>query len=209
MLKYRVKNLEKLKRKFDPKIVDRANRAAQNKAAEKLRTYIKESIRDVYNVKAGAIAKRVKLNRASVSTPFAELSYTGPRIGLVNFGARAKKVTLSRKPRKGQKGRKWGRFRTGVTVKVRHDQGRKLVTKKGKKGAGFIAVGNNNNEQIFYRTGKGRNDLVSAKTWSIPEMVRLAEKEGGPSNESYQQQAAAEYDVEFDRAMRHFMSQAS
>lgn len=205
MLKYQVKNLEKLKRKFDPKIVDSANRAAQNKAAQKLRTYISKSIRDVYNVKAGAISKRVKINRASVSSPFAELRYSGPRVGLINFGAKVKKVTLARKPRKGQKGRKWGRFRKGVTVRVRKDGGRKQVTSK----PGFIAVGKNSNEHIFYRTGKGRNDLKSAKTWSIPEMVRLAEKEGGPSNESYQEQAAAEYDVEFDRAMRHFMSQAS
>ncbi len=201
---YQVKDLEKLKKDLDPKIVERANSAGANKAAQKLRTFVSKAIRQVYNVKASAISKRVELRRASRSTPVAELRYKGPRVGLVNFAPKAKKVTLTRKPRKGQKGMPWGRVRTGVTVKVRKDGSRKLVQSK----PGFIAVGANNNEHIYYRTGKERNKLESALTWSLPEMVRLSEKEGAGSEKAYEDYAEQEYDLEFDRALRHFMSKA-
>lgn len=206
MLKYRIKNLDKLKQKFDPKVVERANRAGANKAAQKTRTFISETIRKVYNVKAMAIKKRVTLKRASSNMPFAELRYRGPRIGLINFGAKEKKVTLARKPRKGQKGQPWGRFRTGVTVKVKKSGSRKLVSSR----PGFIMTGKNNNQHIYYRAGDGsdRNNLRSAKTWSIPEMLKNAEREGAGSSKAYERFAAQEYDIEFDRAMKHFMSKS-
>lgn len=199
MFSYRVKDLDKLMERFNPAVVAKANVAGANKATQKARTFISKSIRARYTVAAKAVSKRVALRRASRSNPVAELRYRGPRVGLINFRARSKQISIARKPRGNQKGRPWGNKRQAVTVQVRKDGGRKRVESK----SGFIATGANGNEHIFYRVGKERNKLRSLKSLSIPEMVLSAE--GAGAQENYQQFIEREYDIEFDRALRHYL----
>lgn len=201
MFNYRVKDLEKLQKRFDPQVVKKANTAGLNKATAKVRTFISQSVRKRYAVKAAAIKKRVALKRASITNPTTAIRYRGPRVGLINFSAREKRVAIARKPRSG-KGQPWGRFRQAVTVRVRREGSRKRVYSK----PGFIAVGANGNEHIFYRAGDGsdRNNLQALKTYSIPEMVARAEGAAGTES-GYSEFAAREYDVEFDRALRYYL----
>src|SRR5690606_10434802 len=128
--------------------------------------------------------------------------YKGPRVGLVNFGAAPRRITIARSPRRGQKGVRWGRFRTGVTVRVMKGSGRQLVGEafmskhlsaretsvpaghslRNRKSAAFLATGRGGNRHVFYRVGRkrGRGDtLEAAHTWSIPEMVTNANGRAG------------------------------
>lgn len=201
MLKYDIKEIKKLEEEFGVDIIQKAVVASINKTTAKTRTHISKSIRAVYNVNSAAVSSRLKFRRASRDSLSGELVYTGSKIGLINFKAKAKKVLLGRKPRKGKAGRRWGRERIGVTVKVLKKGPRRLV----KSNPGFIAVGKNNNEQIFYRAGKGkdRNYLYSAKSLSISGMVSGAEGRSGDLEE-YDKFAAREQVIEFDRAIQFY-----
>lgn len=198
MYKYELANLDKLLAQFDEKIVLRAQNDALNKALTSSRTHISKAVRQVYNVKASAVSKRVKVIRSRKDSPQAALIYKGPKIGLINFAPRVKDKAIARKAKLG-KGRPWGRIRKQVTVKITKNSTRQVAaSKKGIKG--FVARGANANEQIFARRSDDRDDLVALKVKSIPEMV--AASRGGAGNlEAFEQHANEVYRKEFDRRM--------
>lgn len=132
--------------------VEKALRSTRNKLAAKAKTATSKEIRKTYNIKARDLSANMIVQRArGVSDP-AYLIASGPRISLIYFDAQETRISgsdaiiskraigktgtggiVQRRVRAGKKQR-------GVTVKVRKDNGRKLV--KGKHGhGGFIAAG--------------------------------------------------------------------
>lgn len=181
MFTYELTGLDELRRKFDPKLIDKAMDRALQVAAMKMRTRISKEARQIYNVKAGDIARTVRLQR--LRNPVGRvLVYTGYKIGLDHFGARTKVVKTAR-----------GR-RVGATVQVRKDGGRKLL-----KG-GFIA--DIHGAKVFTRAGASRLPIEKKFGPSIPEMV------GNKFIDAIVSPLAGEdAATEFDRFLKYLMEQ--
>lgn len=211
-IRYSLQNFQELNKQFDSRMIRQAQFAAINKTLPKLRTHVSRRLRERFNVTARAITERVQLRKAAMSTGLLQgiIVFKGRRIGLINFSAQAKRVTIARAPRgKNKKGIPFGRFRTGVTVRVHKAGGRKLVTDR----KGFIAKGKNGSEHIFYRQTKRRfwggpavkEVLRAAYQYSIAEMVTQANGAVGTKN-SYTDFIKEEYDKEFDAALNYYMN---
>ena len=178
-------SLAELRRKFDPKLVERADRMAIGKVARKVRTQVSRDVRVVYNVKARDVGSTVKIlasKRGSVEERI--LLYTGGSIPLASFDAKPRRVRSARGPR------------TGVTVKVRKDEGRKLVgVREGFHGKGFMAKG-----QVMARRTSKRTPIAPLFGPAIPLMIG-----NELVIESYQQTVAREYPIELERALNYVM----
>lgn len=180
MLTYEMTGLDELRRKFDPKMINKALDRAQQVAATKARTRISKEIRQLYNVKAGDVGKSVRLQRIQNGRL---LIYTGRMIGLDKFGARPKKVKT-----------KHGR-RTGVSVVVRKTGGRKVVKH------GFI--GNVHGAKIFKRETDAR---LPIRRLFGPSIAHMAGNEvvGNLAMLQVQEDAG----IEFDRYLTYLMDKA-
>jgi len=180
---FRNLSLAELRRKFDPNAVERADRIATGRVAKKVRTQVSRDVRAVYNVKARDVGKTVKIlrnRRGSVEERI--LLYTGGSIPLAKFNARPKRVRSARGPR------------TGVTAKVRKDEGRKLVGKReGFHGKGFLAKG-----QVMARKTAKRTPIRPLFGPAIPLMVG-----NDLVIESYHRTVRREYPIELERALNY------
>ncbi len=178
-------SLAELRRKFDPEIVNRADRIAIGRTAKKIRTQISKDVRKVYNVKARDVSSTVKLpNRSKGSLEQRILLYTGGHIPLAKFDAKPRAVRSRRGPRRG------------VTVRVRKDSGRKLVGKRsGFHGAGFLAKG-----KVMARKTPARTSHRGLYGPAIPQMVA-----NESVIESYHAKVRREYPIELERALNKLM----
>ncbi|WP_311949246.1 phage tail protein [Halomonas piscis] len=162
MLEYDIRDLKALRETFDPKVVNKALKWSVNASARKAATRISKETRQRYDIKAGDIKRRLRIERVERDAGRA-LLYTGTRLPLVQFKPKEKWVSVTPKrrvksgPRKGSMAR-----RRGVTVRVRKDKGRQLVQ------GGWLAKG-----QIFRRADKDDNKSRPIPRFgpSIPEMV--------------------------------------
>lgn len=129
--------------------VDKATIRAMNRAIDTAQTVANRKIRERYNVKAAAVRKAFKKKRAhgKQAYVFAELSISGLRIPLIEFGAN------------------WNRnMKPGASVKVLREGMRKRV-----KGA-FIGVhGGSGKKGVFVRTGKDRYPIRHLRSVSVPQ----------------------------------------
>ena len=161
-LQFDVRQLKQLRQQFDAKDVDTALRWAVNATARKAATLISRETRQRYDISAGDIRKRLRIQRLDRGDGRAIL-YTGRRLPLAQFKPRERWVSVSSKrrvqsgPRKGSMAR-----RRGVTVRVRKDRGRQLVQ------GGWLAK-----SQIFRRSSRSDNQSTPEMRFgpSIPEMV--------------------------------------
>ncbi|MES3674605.1 phage tail protein [Halomonas elongata] len=126
-VRYDIRDLEKLRKRFDPRDVEKALQRAVNATSKKAATHISRDIRGTYTLKARDIKKRLKIERVRRDATRA-LLYTGRRLPLEQFSPKRKWVSVStrRKVRSGPSKGKMAR-RLGVTVRVRKDKGRQLV----------------------------------------------------------------------------------
>lgn len=174
MIREEFQDLDALRDKYNPAVVNRALNSAINKTKNKARTLVSREVRKIYNIKAAKL--KAALNEIAIQPTKGKvndvviervLSYTGGRISLINFGAKSKVVRVANK--KGKKKLK----RNAVTVLVKKTSGRKLV--KGKDGRGaFIGVGNNFNEHVFMRETDSRKPIVKLWGLSVAEMVNTS-----------------------------------
>ena len=161
-LQFDVRELQELKKQFDPKDVEKALRWSINATTRKAATLISRETRQRYDISAGDIRKRLRIQRLDRGDGRAIL-YTGRRLPLAQFKPRERWVSVSSKrrvqsgPRKGSMAR-----RRGVTVRVRKDRGRQLVQ------GGWLAK-----SQIFSRSSRSDNQSTPEMRFgpSIPEMV--------------------------------------
>jgi len=147
IISYQIEKLPELRRKFDAKFIDQSLQRALQLAATKTRTRISREVRQSYNIKAGDIGRAVRLTRIPGGRL---LIYIGKAIGLDHFGARGKNVKTAH-----------GR-RRGVTVQIRKDRARKLVS------GGFVG---GKGKFIFKRAGESRMPIERLYGPSIPQMV--------------------------------------
>ena len=127
--------------------VSTASARALNKTVSTTATAANKEIRLVYNVRAVAIRKAMKIKRAHKKQKSlrAEIVVRGSRIGLIEFQAR------------------WTRRMPGTSVKVKVQGPRKTV-----KGA-FIATNSHSGYRgVFRRVGKSRYPIVNLRSISLP-----------------------------------------
>lgn len=161
-LQFDVRQLKQLRQQFDAKDVDTALRWAVNATTRKAATLISRETRNLYDISAGDIRKRLRIQRIEQDAGRAIL-YTGRRLPLAQFKPRERWVTVSSRrrvqsgPRKGSMAR-----RRGVTVQVRRDNGRQQVQ------GGWLAK-----NHIYRRSDKDDNQSAPEMRFgpSIPEMV--------------------------------------
>jgi len=178
LIEFKFDDIEQMKKIFDPKIIDKAVNTANVKTARKTRTLISKEARKIYNVKAGDIGKVVGLRR----TPDGMLIiYQGARISLGKFTAKSKKVQSA----KGK--------RTGVTVRVRKDNGRKIVKK------GFMVK-----DKIFARKGVNRFPIKLLTGPAIAQMVGTQFMQN-----QVQQFAEKESDIQLTSSMNFWLKKAA
>lgn len=176
----------------DQKAITKAQVQAINRTADRLWTQTGREIRKEYNVTLRGVRQASRVKKANKGTRFprAEVIYTGKPINLVEFGAKAKNPW-------NEPGRKRKRQRGGgVTVKVKHAGGRKLI-----KGA-FIATikgGQNAGKKgVFRRTGEARYPIRFLPSLSIPSMVGARAIERATMIF-----AGKRYSIEFEAALRN------
>lgn len=162
VLNHDIRDIQRLRQQFDPRDVEKALDWAVNATTRKAATLLSRETRALYDVSAGDIRARMRIQRVRRDASRAIL-YTGRRLPLAKFKPREKWVTVSSR-RRVQSGPRKGRLqrRRGVTVQVRRDTGRQLVQ------GGWLAKGHilrrqerrDNTSQPIIRFGP-----------SIPEMV--------------------------------------
>ncbi|RUR51416.1 phage tail protein [Vreelandella populi] len=157
-----IRQLQQLRDRFDPRIVDKALDRSVNATTRKAATFISRYTRDMYDISAGDIRRRMKIQRVNRDASRAIL-YTGRRLPLAQFKPRERWVPVS-SGRRVQSGPRKGRVarRRGVTVRIRKDNGRQLVQ------GGWHAKGH-----ILRRENKRDNQSEPRIRFgpSIPEMV--------------------------------------
>ncbi|MFS8174983.1 phage tail protein [Vreelandella titanicae] len=161
-LDFDIRQLQSLRNRFDPRIVDRALDRSVNATTRKAATFISRYTRDIYDISAGDIRRRVQIQRVNRDASRAIL-YTGRSLPLAQFKPRGRWVPVSSGrrvksgPRKGRAAR-----RRGVTVRIRKDNGRQLVQ------GGWHAKGH-----ILRRRDKADNQSEPLMRFgpSIPQMV--------------------------------------
>lgn len=127
MFKFDVRQLQRLRNRYEPRIVDKALDRSVNATTRKAATFISRYTRDIYDISAGDIRRRVQIQRVNRDASRAIL-YTGRRLPLAQFKPRERWVPVS-SGRQLQSGPRKGRVdrRRGVTVRIRKDAGRQLV----------------------------------------------------------------------------------
>ena len=154
-----INQLQALKNRYDPKIVERAFSQALDRTQAKAATQISRDVRDDYHITAGDIKKRLTVKRARRDAS-RSLLYAGRRLPLDHFkpkATRARVVTTT-----SRRGNRYKTRRRGASVLVRKDTGRQQVP------GGWFAKG-----RILRRAD--RNDNASEPRIqfgpSIPGMV--------------------------------------
>jgi len=195
VITYELTQLNELRQKFDPKLINKAIGQAMQLATTKLRTRVSRQIRQIYNIKAAEVSRSATIKRL---TDGRMLIYTGRMIGLDKFDAKQRLVRTSSKVR-NEKGRLVKGRRFGVTVRVRKDRGRKLVTQAFLGGSG---TGGSRN-LIFKREGPERLPINRLYGPSLAHMA--GNKIVG---ELATQQVGADAATEFDRYLKYLMEKA-
>ncbi len=173
MIRDEFQDLDALRKKYNPAIINKALNSAINKTKNKTRTIVSRSVRKIYNVKANKLSAALneythQANKGSVDVVVERvLSYSGGRISLINFDAKTKLVSTSRKRKRGKKMVK----RHAVTVLVKKSEGRKIVEGKAGRGA-FIGMGANSNVHIFERMTDKRQPIEKKWSLSVAEMIK-------------------------------------
>ena len=141
-LKVEFKDFDEFKKILSNEVFMNVYKRSIKRTVTKFKTTTSKEVRKTYNIKASELKKAVTLKKEDVYS----YKYTikSPRIGLEKFGARQTK--------------------TGVSVRVRKDRGRKVI-----KGA-FLAHDTNNRLRVFKREGKERLPIDRFFSISIPQM---------------------------------------
>ena len=157
-LKYRIEDTDKLRRRFDPKQVDKAHRWAINAVSRRAATFISRDIRSVFAIKAGDIKRSLQIRKYRDNASRA-LLYTGGLIPLEEFKPKTKRKVIHATSKKGKK---FKTSRRATTVRVRKDRGRRTVA------GGFYAKG-----RVMRRREADRNDSTPIPMFgpSVPGMV--------------------------------------
>lgn len=184
---------EDLIKMFGRKPVERAMIRALVKTKNKVRTQSNKIVRSRYTITLKRLNKRFKEDSfLTAKKPKVILSWSGRRIGLLNF--------LVGKPKLIKVDTKlWGSKRRKLFVRVRKDQPKKEVSREGFPG--FIgkakqSTADNQINLIFRRTSKERGPVKALHTLSVPEML-----ENARVHVKANRLIGVDFPVQFDRAL--------
>jgi len=144
------------------KALANAARRTINKLIAKGKTNANRRVREIYYIKASDLNRQTKVTRANYSNMEATIKIKGRRVAVYAFGAR--------------------QTRTGVTVRIRRDRGRKLIRHA------FIATMPTGHIGVFQRKTKKRLPIKQLYSLSAAQMFEqqgvneiniLIEREGG------------------------------
>ena len=153
MIKVSFQNLEKVRRAYDPKVVEKATRSAIKKLSAKASTAVSKEVRRAYAIKAGDIRqvlRKKQIVRGGVAAGF--LIYTSKRLSLRYFTPeRNADGTSSPKPRSRPKVTSRRGTRYGVRIRKRKDRSAKILP------GAFWGRGQDSGVwQVFKRRGAGK-----------------------------------------------------
>ncbi|MGQ7245461.1 hypothetical protein ACUN9V_18635 [Salinicola sp. V024] len=121
--KYDINRLQKLKNRFDEKIVEKALRQSVATATSRVRTYVSREVRGVYPLRAKDLNGKVQIRKYRQMATRA-LVYIGGRLPLSTFKPTTRKVKVVATSRRGNQ---FKTTRRRVSVRVRKDKGRQVV----------------------------------------------------------------------------------
>ena len=143
---------------LDPEVLRKAQNSTLTRMRSKTATRLSKEARSKYNISAAAVrdalSKRLKFSKQSQPKQ-AFLWYISRRIGLINFGAKFKKV---RTPRG---------VRQAATVKLYKNRPRKKLKRA------FIASGGNSNVQLFQRERAGQTSRLPIEALYGPSVAQM------------------------------------
>lgn len=119
-----INQLQRLKARYDPKVVEKAFEQSIDRSTAKAATHISRDVRDDYHVSAANIKKTLTVKRARRHSS-AALLYVGERMPLDRFNPRVTRPRVITAT--SRRGNKFKTRRRGVSVKIRKDTGRKMV----------------------------------------------------------------------------------
>lgn len=156
--RHNINELQALKRRFDPKTVEKAFMQALDRTTQKAATHISKDVRGTYAVSAAEVKKRLKIQRARRDAS-RSLLYTGRRLPLDTFKPKERMV---RTTATSVRGKRFKTRRRGATVRVRKDTGRQMVP------GGWLAKG-----RVLRRANSADNKSQPRMQFgpSIPGMV--------------------------------------
>lgn len=206
MIRFEIENYEKLLDVYDPKLVKKAYNAAVRKVGAKAKTEVGRLVTARYNLPKKRVNKTLNIHKNKNADGIVEyiLDYKGRRIGLQNFASKAalKKlgVRISVTPKHSRFNKKRIK-RRGIKVRVR--KGGPLVWVE----RGFVQRGKNQLDtyHIFKRINENspKEEYYRATVQSVPRMIDSAEV-----LEPVQKLIGREMNVEFTRAMNHFLEKS-
>lgn len=137
MITFEVKGLKELREALDPEKYTKIATRTLNKLGAQVKTAISREVRSEYNIKAERFNSGLYVRRASWENMSFLLAFKGRFPGLQNFDAR--------------------QTRKGVTVKVKKQNGRKVVKK------GFMANTPEGAQAIWKRTGDAMRPMTKGR----------------------------------------------
>ena len=154
MLTFTFDNFDEVKRRFEPRVVQRAVNTTVTRTATRAKTEVSRQIRAIYNIKAGTVNEvvRRRIERRSEET-VAVLEYRGNPLPIDRFGTTTRTV------------RSRGGRRVAVSARVRKDRGRQIV-----RGA-FPLRGRGQGGPTMERAGDGRLPIRRVFRLSVPQML--------------------------------------
>lgn len=192
-LDFDIRQLKRLRERFDPVDVERALSRALNATTSKAASHISRDLRGTYALKARDVKRRLTIKRVNRDATRA-LIYAGRRLPLEQFKPKERWVTVDPR-RKVRSGPRKGRLarRRGVTVRVRKDRGRQLVP------GGWYA-----RDHVLRRADTAKNDSQPRMQFgpSVPGMVAHP-----ATMESAQELVRRELPQQFNDRLAHILGQ--
>jgi hypothetical protein len=177
MITYSLTNIDQARELFGGAVVDKAVKSTLNKLAEQAKTAVSKEIRKTYNIKARDLSAAMKVQRVRGGAYESHILTSGPRFSLMYFDAqqtliRGNDAITTRLTRAGKvsKRTRKGRKQSGVTVRVKNNEGRKLVKGRNRFGA-FMANTPGGSTQIFTREARSRLPIDKLTGPAVAQML--------------------------------------
>lgn len=205
MINISLKGFDDVVRALDPKVVERASRAALNRTVRSGKVAASDEIRKEYNIMKRDLDPRITIRLAGVGVLRAEIEISGRSMSLSYFGAR--QITGTRVLTRSGKGIKLGKVTRGMRAVGPVPRGVLVQVLKGKetvlhRGA-FMAQMKSGHIGVFRRTGQGRLPIAEKAVKSIATMVQRPEVMGRLLNRIEERWA-----TEFPHQLDYFMGRA-
>lgn len=168
-LHFDMRNIDELKKQFDPKIVDKSLMRTLDKMQTKASAAVSKDVRSFFNIQAHRIKQDLRLTSFSYyGQPARSLVYAGEKIGLTRFAGTVRKVKVTATSKNGKSFRT---TRRAAYHKVKRG-GSRLRTQHASGMLAFPAQGRAGNYHFFARiSADPKAKLAVMKGPAVAQMV--------------------------------------